>query len=100
MKIDIKKTIEIPEGVEVNVDGERIVAKAKDKQVEKTFNLYNVKVEGKDKLILLTSKKSKKRESKLIGSVEAHIKNIFNGLKGYYGRKKPGLLRKKKVKTR
>ncbi len=84
MKKDIIEKIEIPEGVEVEVNHETVIAKAGEKKIEKKFNLTNISLKVENKEIVVESKKATRRESKMIGTIKAHLKNILEGLtKGF-----------------
>lgn len=80
MKLDIQKIIEIPEGVQVEVKDNEVVVKADGKELKKVFGLGKVKIE-KDKDLKVGCKKSTKRESKMIGTIAAHLKNMVQGVK-------------------
>ena len=82
MKKDLMREIEIPEGVEVSFDSEEsvIVIKKDGKELKRRFDLPNILLVVKDRKVTISSKKATKRESKLMGTTEAHIKNMFKGL--------------------
>lgn len=73
-----KKPINIPEGVTVTLkDG---VVEAKGKNATRTVAILpDVKVEIKDKEILLTSKANTKQATANWGTLSAHIKNAIAG---------------------
>lgn len=81
MKENLKpiiQEIEIPEGVEAEIEGNLIRAKKGDKEICRKIS--GVSMEKKENKIILKIKRSTKREKKQINSDVAHIKNIFNGL--------------------
>jgi large subunit ribosomal protein L6 len=80
MKKDILKEIKIPEGIEVKVDHETVIARAGEKEIKKRFNLTNINLELKDNKIIIESKNATKREGTKIGTIEAHLNNILKGL--------------------
>ncbi len=82
MKKDIERIIDIPEGVEVNLNDDEILIKGNGKEVKREFNLNKIKIEiNKDKkTIIISSKKATKKEGKVLGSIVGHIKNMINGL--------------------
>ena len=77
MKKDIKEEIEIPEGIDVEINGKRIKISEGDKELVKELPLTVVK---KEKKILIDIKKAGKREKTLIGTTKAHIKNMLAGI--------------------
>lgn len=75
----MQEELVIPAGISASIDGESIVLKKDNKEIiRKLNNRIQVKITG-DK-ILLSSKKTTKREKKILYSIKAHIKNGFEGL--------------------
>ncbi len=81
MKKDVEKIIEIPEGVEVLMDGARITVKSDGKEISREFDFPFAEIEKKDSQIEIRCKKATKRELKLLGTMEAHLKNMILGIK-------------------
>lgn len=75
---ELKKEMEIPEGIDVEVEGNEIIVKRKGAELRKKFS--KVKVEKEGNKIFVKTKKATKREKKKVNTVVAHIKNIFRGL--------------------
>jgi large subunit ribosomal protein L6 len=80
MNKDLERIIDIPEGIEVVVSGNDFVVKSSGKELKKTCDLGKVKAVVKDKKIILTAKGATRRESKMIGTTWAHLKNMIKGL--------------------
>ena len=80
MKQDIKKIIEIPEGVEVKVDGTNLCVKGKEGEVQRKFNSDGIGLEIKEGKLILSSKKATKREKKVINTFFSHIQNMIKGV--------------------
>ncbi len=80
MKQDIEKIIEIPEGVEVSVDGTAINVKGKEGEVKRTFRIKGINFEKGEKELRLISKKATKQEKKMMNTITAHIKNMIKGV--------------------
>jgi large subunit ribosomal protein L6 len=80
MNKDLMREIEIPEGVEVVVSGNDFVVKGSGKELKRSCDLGKVKVVVKDKKIILTAKGATRRESKMIGTTWAHLKNMIKGV--------------------
>ncbi|MBC7081487.1 MAG: 50S ribosomal protein L6 [Thermoplasmatales archaeon] len=80
MMQSIKREIEIPEGVKVDVkDGKVIVEGAKGK-IEKMFFHPKISIEKEDNKISLKCDYPKAKEKAIIGSYEAHIRNMIKGV--------------------
>ena len=90
MNKDLERIIDIPKGVEVVVSGNDFVVKGNGKELKRSFELGKIKVvvapagvpseEGKDGKIVLTAKGATRRESKMIGTAWAHLKNMVKGV--------------------
>jgi len=78
-----KKTIEIPEKVEVNIKGQNIEVKGPKGELSFDFS-PEINVEEKDKKIVVNPKKETKRTPALWGTTRALIFNMIYGVtKGY-----------------
>lgn len=72
--------LKIPQGVDVKVDGSAVVVKGPKGEVRKVFRFpfVSVKVEGGFFVIMIA--KDTKKEKKLVGTMKAHLKNMFEGV--------------------
>lgn len=84
MKKEIFQEIEIPHGVEIEVEGNIIKIKGKHGENIKKFNVRKIKMEKKDGKIRVESKSATKREKRLINTIAAHIKNMINGVENEF----------------
>lgn len=80
MKKEIFNQIEIPEGVEANIDMNLIKVKGKEGSLEKRFNINKLVFEKRDKKIVIGHKNSTKKEKKMTNTITAHINNMFKGV--------------------
>jgi len=80
MHKELFQNIEIPEGVNVTIDGARVVVEGKEGKNEREFNLASLDLKKKDKEIILGSKKSSKNEKRRMNTIAAHIKNLIQGV--------------------
>ncbi len=81
MKQKIVEKILIPEDIELNVENNKVTLKFDNRENSRRFNFYGVELRKEDNEILVESKKSNKKELKIIFSTIAHIKNMIRGLK-------------------
>lgn len=79
-KKGIKEEIQIPEGIQVSVEGTTIKVKKGDVELEKKFVTTNITFKQADNKIQLTTKKSKKYDRKMTYTAIAHIKNMLKGV--------------------
>ncbi len=71
--------IEIPEGTTVNIDRGLIRVKGKRGEVSKKLLYPGINIRQEQNKIVISSKRSTKREKKIISSFNAHIKNLIKG---------------------
>ncbi len=79
MNKDLTREIEIPERVSV-VGGDGVVVKGRGKELKRSFDVGKIKVVVKDGKIVLSVKGATRRESKMIGTIWAHLKNMIKGV--------------------
>jgi len=73
MKKKITEKIEIPEGVEVSVEGNKVTAKGNEGENSREFNLGKVNISKKENEIILNYDKATKREKKIINTTLSHL---------------------------
>ena len=80
MKKELFQNIEIPQGVEVKVDGALVFVKGPEGEISKEFKIgkLDLKVEGDE--IVIGNKVSTKKEKKLMNTLTAHLKNMVKGV--------------------
>ena len=83
-KKEIKAEIEIPDGIEVEINETLVKTKGKAGEVVKKLFNPNINISKEDKKIVLKALKSTKREQKLVNSFKAHIKNMLQGANETY----------------
>jgi len=80
MNKDLIREIEIPEGVGVVVSGDDVVVKGNDKELKRLFDIGKIKIKVDGNKIVLSVKGATRRESKMIGTIWAHLNNMIKGL--------------------
>lgn len=80
MKKELFTNIEIPEGVEVNIDGDIVEVKGSEGENKKEFDITNLIFEKKDSQISIGNKKATKREKKRMNTLASHIRNMIKGV--------------------
>jgi large subunit ribosomal protein L6 len=80
MNKDLERVVEIVEGVEVSVNGNEFVVKGNGKELKKSFDVGKIRSSVKDGKVVLTAKGASKREAKMMGTIEAHLKNMIKGV--------------------
>ena len=80
MKKELYQTIEIPEGVEVNLKEDRVTVKGSEGEIKRNFNLGKLDFEVKGNKVIIGHKKSTKTEKKMMNTIVAHIRNMIKGV--------------------
>ena len=80
MNKDLERIVEVPEGITVSVDGNNITVKGNGKELSKVVNLYKISFKIADGNVTISAKGATKRESKMIGTAWAHLKNMIKGV--------------------
>lgn len=80
MKKEISEKIEIPEGIEVVIEGNTIIIKGPQGENKKKFDLKNLILHKEHNHILVSCKKASKKEKKRINTLMAHLKNMIDGV--------------------
>jgi large subunit ribosomal protein L6 len=81
MKKEFFKELNIPEGVEVYLDGNEVKVKGEKGENKKIFNTAKLVFEVKGNKIILGNKKATKKEKKMINTIYSHIKNMIKGVR-------------------
>ncbi|MCK4996992.1 50S ribosomal protein L6 [Candidatus Pacearchaeota archaeon] len=79
MNKDLERTVEIPSGIEISVNGKEFKVKGAGKEFVRTFDTGKIKTEVKGDVLTLTAIGATKREAKMMGTVWAHLKNMIKG---------------------
>jgi large subunit ribosomal protein L6 len=80
MKKQISEKIKIPSGVEVEIEGNKIIVKGKNGTNERSFSLSSLKLEKKGDEIIIGTDKGSKKEKMRMYTIVAHIKNMMKGV--------------------
>lgn len=80
MKKDFFQEIEIPEGTEVILDGNRLVVKGKEGENKRDFLLNKIVMDKKDDKIIIGSKTASKNQKRITNTITSHIKNMLKGV--------------------
>ena len=84
MKKEITEKINVPEDVNVEINGNSIIASSGSNKLEKNFYFPNVGITKNGNQVILNAKNGTKVEKRMIGSFGAIIKNMVNGVKSNY----------------
>jgi len=78
--LEIEKTIEIPEGIDVSVDGRAVTISGEKGTLTKDFSHAPLSIRKDERLLRLQAKWPRKKEAAIIGTVSSHIGNMIKGV--------------------
>ena len=79
MNKDLERVIEVPEGITVTIEGNNMVVKGNGKELSREVNLHKIETKVEENKVTLSSKGATRRQSKMIGTAWAHLKNMIKG---------------------
>ncbi len=81
---EISRTIQIPDGVEVNIEGRKVTVKGDRATLTRDFSHAAVSLETDGKTVRIWAEWPRKKEASLVGTIDSHIQNMITGVtKGY-----------------
>jgi large subunit ribosomal protein L6 len=81
---EISRTIQVPEGIDVNLVGKKVNVKGAKGSLTRDFSFASISIEGEGKSIRLSAKWPRRKEASLVGTIYSHIQNMMTGVsKGY-----------------
>ncbi len=80
MKEEIRKEMELPEGVNATLNVNMLTVKGKKGEDHRRFIYPGLKVEVVGNKVVMGFNNATKREKKVIGTYEAHINNMIKGV--------------------
>jgi len=81
---EISKTIQVPDNVDVSLEGKKVNVKGAKGSLIRDFTFASITIEGEGKNIRIWAKWPRKKEAALVGTITSHIQNMITGVtKGY-----------------
>ena len=84
MHKELFKEIEIPDGVEAEIEGNLMIVRGKEGEVKKKFDTSKLIFEKSGNIISIGNKKSTKNEKKMMNTIARHINNMIQGVQEKY----------------
>jgi large subunit ribosomal protein L6 len=78
--LKLEETVEIPDGVKAEVNGNEIIIEGPNGRLTKTLQHYKVRFEKQGNAIKVIADKPRKREKSMVGTFTARIKNMIRGV--------------------
>jgi ribosomal protein L6P/L9E len=81
---EISRTIQVPEDVNVSLQGKVVSVKGKQGTLTRDFSFAPIEIEAEGKNVRVSAKWPRKKEAALVGTIYSHINNMITGVtKGY-----------------
>jgi large subunit ribosomal protein L6 len=81
---EISKIIQVPDGVEVNIEGRKVIVKGEKGTLARDFSYVPTSIEANGKTIRVWAEWPRKKEASLVGTIHSHIQNMITGVeKGF-----------------
>ncbi len=82
---EISKTVQVPDGVYVNVEKRKVTVKGAKGTLIRDFSYVPISIEAEDdKKVRVWAEWPRKKEASLVGTVQSHIQNMITGVeKGF-----------------
>jgi large subunit ribosomal protein L6 len=82
--LEVSRILQIPEGVEINLDGRIVTVKGEKGQLKRDFSFAPVQITREGNTLTVKANWARKKEAALVGTVASHIQNMITGVtKGY-----------------
>jgi len=76
----LELTVDIPKGIEITIDGNKVTVKGSKGQLEREFKNAQITVTKKEDKIVVSTESKSRRYQVSVGTVRAHIKNMIIGV--------------------
>jgi large subunit ribosomal protein L6 len=79
--IETSKTIQIPDDVEITIEGRKVTVKGAKGTLTRDFSYAPISIELNDKTIRIWAEWPRKKETALVGTIYSHIQNMIIGVR-------------------
>lgn len=81
---EVSRIVQVPDGVDVNLKGKIVTVKGTKGTLIRDFSFVPIAIENEGKNVRVWAKWPRKKEAALVGTIDAHIRNMIVGVtKGY-----------------
>ncbi|NYT08686.1 MAG: 50S ribosomal protein L6 [Methanosarcinales archaeon] len=77
---EIARTVEIPEGVAVSVDGNTVTIKGPKGELSRQLSYPDIEIVKEDSQLVVNTRLDRKRHRAMVGTLAAHIGNMIAGV--------------------
>jgi large subunit ribosomal protein L6 len=76
----VEKTIPIPDGVDVKVEGRKVTASGKKGTITRDFSHASISIQREAKSILIRTDWPRKKEAATVATIGSHVQNMIKGV--------------------
>jgi len=76
----VENTVEIPESIQLTLDGRKITVEGPKGKLVKDFTHTKLKMSKEGALLTLSVENPRRTEAALVGTISAHVKNMIKGV--------------------
>ena len=81
---EVSRTIQVPEGVAINLEGKKVTVKGAKGTLERDFSFIPVSINAEGNTVRVWAEWPRKKEAALVGTIHSHIQNMISGVqKGF-----------------
>ena len=81
---EISKIIQVPDGVEVSMEGRKVTVKGEKGTLTRDFSYVPISIDVNGKTVRVWAEWPRKKEASLVGTIHSHIQNMISGVeKGF-----------------
>ncbi len=81
---EVSRTIQVPDGVTVSLDGRKVTVKGTKGTLQRDFSHIPVSISADNNTVRVWAEWPRKKETALVGTIDSHIQNMITGVtKGY-----------------
>jgi len=82
--LEVQKTVEVPEGVDVKIDGRAVTISGEKGTLTRDFSHAPLSIQKEEKLIKIRTDWPRKKEAATVATISSHIQNMITGVtKGF-----------------
>jgi len=79
--IEVSKTIQIPDDVDVSLEGRKIIVKGQKGTLTRDFSHAAISIKFEGKTIRIWAEWPRKKEAALVGTLYSHVQNMITGVR-------------------
>jgi len=81
---EISRTIQVPDGVAINLEGKKVTVKGAKGTLERDFSFIPISINAEGNTVRVWAEWPRKKEAALVGTIHSHIQNMISGVqKGF-----------------